>query len=445
MSANIQVVRNLRQNYHRRAIVFTLASVIVFSIFMTFISHNVNIRTYKTESLKVMKNFISRELQFDVNNLLTNPDEYKEVIKRIELFMKMSNLVDFKIWNTEKRVVYAYHDRESIGKYFADNSDLSRVYNSGKIEVNVEDADQAETLELKDHGKLFEMYVPIMHNGRLGGAIEVYRLAPDMNFFGKENIIIGLVTMIIPLLLYGLIGKLFNRAVDTISGYHNDLQKSYGNTTKSYIDTIISLTRALEMRDMETEGHSERVVNLSLFIGEKLGLDKVELGRLVVGSYLHDVGKIGVPDSILLKPGKLDVEERKIIETHVIKGYEIISDVEFLKQAGDVVLYHHEKWDGSGYPEKLKGDDIPLNARIFALVDVFDALRSDRPYKKAFSVEKTMAIIEEGRGSHFDPQVADVLLTMKHDEVLDINKNLDKQRVMKIVHESVASLMDNDF
>ncbi|PLX66454.1 MAG: hypothetical protein C0602_12415 [Denitrovibrio sp.] len=439
---NIEIVRKLKLSYQRSAVVFTSLVLIVFSVFMTYISYNANISTYKSESLKVINNFIDQELHFDINEIFDNPEKHKNLTDRIDLFMKMSNLIDFRIWNSDFRTVYSYSDKLSVGKYFRDNDDLRHVYETGEVEVNIEEPEDAETEELKSYGTLFEMYSPILLNGDIVGVLEVYRLWPPLNFFDKDNLMICVLSMLVPLLLYLLINKHFNKAAETIIGYHKHLQASFDKTTVSYIDTIISLTKALEMRDMETEGHSERVVNMAFFIGKKLGLKNEEQGKLTIGSYLHDIGKIGVPDSILLKPAKLDPEERLIIEKHVTFGYNIIKDVKFLSLAKEVILYHHEKWDGTGYPEGLKGEDIPLNARIFAIVDVFDALVSERPYKSAFSIEKALEIIKEGRGTHFDPQVADVILNMTEEEVRDINKNLNKDQVISIVYNSVVGLLE---
>lgn len=443
MKTKSDVVRNLKRNYQRSAVIFTFLCLLAFSVLMTFMNYYADIHVYEAESLKVMSSYIDKDLNFDVNELVDSHGKHHELQSRIDLFMKMGSLVDFRIWNDNYRLVYSYSDKNSIGEYFRDNDDLQEVYMSGRFKAGISKGMNAETEVLRSKGTLFELYSPIITNGKITGVLEVYRMGPQLDFFSGSNLMVGLLSMIIPLLLYLLINKHFNKASETIINIHEELQDAYGKTSISYIDTIISLTRALEMRDMETEGHSERVVNLSLFIGKKLGLSEAELGRLVIGSYLHDIGKIGIPDSVLLKPGRLDPDERKIIEKHVNHGYEIIRDVKFLSQAKDVILYHHEKWDGTGYPEGIKGDDIPLNARIFALVDVFDALISERPYKPAYPVEKALNIIREGRGTHFDPAVADTLLDMTPEEVMSINQGLNKERVVTIVYASVTNLMEN--
>jgi len=165
------------------------------------------------------------------------------------------------------------------------------------------------------------------------------------------------------------------------------------------------LGAAIAKRDNETNSHNYRVTLYALALGEALELDEQQMQALLKGAFLHDVGKIGITDAILLKPGKLDQEEYHEMKKHVLYGQEIIAHSSWLDDARDVIVFHHEKYDGSGYMEGLTGNDIPLNARIFAIVDVFDALTSVRPYKEAYSYEKSITMLKEASGTHFDPQL----------------------------------------
>ena len=167
------------------------------------------------------------------------------------------------------------------------------------------------------------------------------------------------------------------------------------------------LGAAIAKRDSDTNAHNFRVTLYAIAIGEKLGIDAAAMRALILGAFLHDVGKIGISDNILLKPGKLNADEFAIMKTHVTLGIDILEQSEWLQAALEVVGNHHEKFDGSGYPGGLSGERIPLNARIFAVVDVFDALASERPYKQAMSSEAALAILEAGRGNHFDPALVD--------------------------------------
>ncbi len=186
-------------------------------------------------------------------------------------------------------------------------------------------------------------------------------------------------------------------------------------TTKileSHISLMESLGRSVAKRDSDTGDHNYRVAWYASKLGAAMGLNNEALESLIAGSFLHDVGKIGIGDAILLKPGKLTDSEMDIMRTHVTIGEEIVSGIDWLKGAAEVVAGHHEKWDGTGYPRQLSQTAIPLSARIFAVVDVFDALTSDRPYKKAFSLETALGIIKESTGTHFDPTVVGVFTDM---------------------------------
>jgi HD-GYP domain-containing protein (c-di-GMP phosphodiesterase class II) len=176
---------------------------------------------------------------------------------------------------------------------------------------------------------------------------------------------------------------------------------------QAHLDTIFRLGIAAEYRDKETGNHIRRMSHYSAIIAEKMGMpgDRVELIRL--SSPMHDIGKVGIPDGILLKPGRLTPEERVIMESHTTIGAQILKDssIHLLQLSQKIALSHHEKWDGTGYPNKIKGGDIPIEGRIVALADVFDALSNKRVYKEAMTVEETMGIIRDGSGTHFDPAV----------------------------------------
>lgn len=186
-------------------------------------------------------------------------------------------------------------------------------------------------------------------------------------------------------------------------------------------DTLERLTRAAEFRDDETAAHLQRMSHYCRLIARKKGLDDYTSELLRVASPMHDVGKIGIPDNILLKPGRLTPEEFQIMKQHAEIGYRILtgSDSQLLKMAAIIARSHHEKWDGSGYPQGLQAEDIPLEGRIAAVADVFDALTSARPYKAAWPLEDAVSLLRDGRGKHFDPELVELFLGSM-DEVLDI-------------------------
>lgn len=193
-------------------------------------------------------------------------------------------------------------------------------------------------------------------------------------------------------------------AIDNLIMFNN-LQRSNLELSLAYDSTLEGWAKALELRDQETEGHARRVVEMTLTLAKKMGIDQRELNHVRRGALLHDIGKMGIPDSILHKPGPLDEDEWELMKKHPIFAYNMLKSIEFLRPALDIPYCHHEKWDGSGYPRGLKGEKIPLAARIFALIDVWDALLSDRPYRDAWPKSKVVDYIQEQSGGHFDPKV----------------------------------------
>lgn len=213
---------------------------------------------------------------------------------------------------------------------------------------------------------------------------------------------------------------------------------------KIYEMHVESLLRVLSFRDVETEEHTRRVTTLMLSFAHLWGIPQEQLLHIRWGAQLHDIGKVGIPDAILHKTGPLTVEEQAVIRMHPSYAYELLYPVSYLRPALDIPYCHHEKWDGSGYPQGLKGNQIPLAARLFAIVDVWDALLSDRPYRNAWSIDKTIAYIHDQSARHFDPEVVrmfgeflvsldrfkginplvslDPLLYQRQDSILDISE-----------------------
>jgi len=194
---------------------------------------------------------------------------------------------------------------------------------------------------------------------------------------------------------------------------------------KANLMMIQALTVALDKKDAETQGHSQRVITYSISIAKRMGISEAIMKRIHWGALLHDIGKIGIPDAILLKPGKLTEDEWIIMKTHPMIGYEMISHIEFLEGAVDIILYHHEHWDGSGYPHGLKEEEIPLPARIFAVADAFDAITSQRPYKESKSIPLARKIIQESMGTHFCPEATRAFLSIPVNELYSLQREND--------------------
>ncbi|MBL7163015.1 MAG: GAF domain-containing protein [Anaerolineales bacterium] len=207
------------------------------------------------------------------------------------------------------------------------------------------------------------------------------------------------------------IGDMVANAIQRAS-LHEQTRDLAINLEQAYDATLEGWARALELRDQETEGHTRRVTEITLRLARAMGIQEEDLDHARRGALLHDIGKMGIPDSILLKPGKLTKKEWEIMRRHPVLAYEMLLPVDYLKPALEIPYCHHEKWDGTGYPQGLKGEAIPLAARIFAVIDVWDALCSDRPYRKGWDKEKVLEYIREQSGSHFDPQVVEMFLRL---------------------------------
>ncbi len=194
------------------------------------------------------------------------------------------------------------------------------------------------------------------------------------------------------------------------------LQDAHDHLREAYEKTIEGWVRALDLRDRETEGHTQRVTELTLKVASTLGFSEEELSHIRRGALLHDMGKMAIPDEILQKPGPLDEGEWEKMRKHPMYAYDMLSPISYLHRALEIPFYHHERWDGSGYPHGLKGEDIPLIARLFAVVDVWDALSTDRPYRKKLPREDVILYLRENAGKLFDPKLVDVFLSVVEKE-----------------------------
>ena len=225
--------------------------------------------------------------------------------------------------------------------------------------------------------------------------------------------------------------KLVEERTAALRESSDEVERLYLELQTSYESTLQAMVTALDFRDNETQGHSLRVVEYSMRIAGAMGIVEPELGWIRRGALLHDVGKIGVPDAILRKPGKLDDDEWIEMRKHPEHGYEMLRHIHFLAPALDIVLCHQERYDGSGYPRGLKQDEIPMGARIFAVVDCFDAMTSDRPYRQALPIEKAREEVRRCSGSQFDPVVAEAFLAVP----VEVWKE-----IREVVHREVAAM-----
>jgi putative nucleotidyltransferase with HDIG domain len=242
--------------------------------------------------------------------------------------------------------------------------------------------------------------VPLIVKGEVKGVLEVYRrvaFTPDAEWLEFLEAFAGQAAI----------------AIDNAQLFEN-LQHANMDLNLAYDATIEGWSRAMDLRDHETEGHTLRVTDLTMDLARAMRISESQLTAIRHGALLHDIGKMGVPDAILLKEGNLTDEEWLVMRKHPELARNMLMPITYLNDALSIPYCHHEKWDGTGYPQGLKGDQIPLVARIFAVVDVWDALTNDRTYRKKWSKQKARQYIKEQSGKHFDPQVVDIFL--KHIE-----------------------------
>ncbi len=257
-------------------------------------------------------------------------------------------------------------------------------------------ADFARAPLLKSEAFVAYFAVPLAAKGEIKGVLEIFRrsaMHPDAEWLDFLEALAGQVAI----------------AVDNITLFER-LQRSNQELTLAYDATIEGWSRALDLRDKETEGHTQRVTEMTVKLARAMGLTETELIHVRRGATLHDIGKMGVPDSVLLKPGPLTEDEWRIMRQHPQYAYEMLSPIAYLRPALDIPHYHHERWDGAGYPHGLKGEQIPLAARLFAIVDVWDALRSDRPYRAGWPEVKVREHLRSLAGTHFEPRVVEAFL-----------------------------------
>jgi PAS domain S-box-containing protein len=334
-------------------------------------------------TLKVVLEEVTRQLQVDAANVLL----FKPHMKRLEYATGLGF-----------RTAALRHTSLKLGEGYAGLAAFERrIINIPDLSKDAGDLVRAPLL--KAEGFVSYFAAPLVAKGQVKGVLEIFHrspLDPDGEWLDfLESLAVQAAI-----------------AIDNAELF-NDLQRSNIDLTLAYDATIEGWSSALDMRDKETEGHSQRVTETTVRIAESMGIRDAELVHVRRGALLHDIGKMGIPDSILLKEGKLTEEELEIMHKHPMFAYRMISEITFLRPALDIPYCHHEKWDGTGYPRGLKGKQIPLAARIFAVVDVWDALCSDRSYRPAWSKDRAREYLKEQAGVHFDPKVVEVFLKME--------------------------------
>jgi putative nucleotidyltransferase with HDIG domain len=317
------------------------------------------------------------------------------------------------VYARDGRLAFSTVRPERVGRRRS-SPDLRATVESGAPSAAIVDA-------MGDGPRVVKVWAPLhATSGRVLGATEVTlddsavtQIVADARttIWYAVGLVFAVLWLVLALLVRGASARMHTQHVDLETRSH-DLFESSRELEATLLETIETLNAAVEARDPYTAGHSQRVRRVSLAIGRELRLSAKQLGALATAALFHDIGKIGMPDSILTKPGKLDRAEAAVMREHVTRGAEIVSRISSLKDSVPVIRHHHERWDGLGYPDRLSGTDVPVEAAIIAIADAWDAMTTDRPYAAALDVEQAMLQIHAGRGKQFNPTVVDAFLSV---------------------------------
>jgi len=334
-------------------------------------------------------------------------DRYAEMDRFVREELIGERTVRIKIWNRDGTVMYS-DELPLVGRTFPIQDELAEAL-AGLTAAEVSDLSAEENVAERQYGRLLEIYVPLRFDDspEVVGAYETYSdYAPVAESIANSQRTVFLALGAGMATLYLALLWVHRRGVRVIAWQAEELRRSE-DLKKTYESILSVLGSALGLRDHATEGHSDRVAVLAMLVAREMGVAHGQAECIGQAAVLHDIGKIGIPDAILLKPGPLTEEEWREMRKHPGLGYEMLKDDPFLSNLAEIVYSHHERYDGTGYPRGLKGEEIPLGARIFAVVDAYDAITSDRPYRRAKSHGEAMEEIVRWSGIQFDPRVVE--------------------------------------
>lgn len=363
----------------------------LFSLFASYVSSAI----YNAELFSELdqKNQLLKKSIAEIEKLNQDLIEYADQVRHINEQLNKRIVEISAVYEASKTIISSLDLEETLQSIVMLTNDL---VNSSVSAIRLVDSDTQEMRErirlssnvgdiTTGDTKVFEM--PLMIGDRIIGYFELGNIDPDQ--MGEEE--------------RHILQTLASQAAIAIEN-----ARLFEETQKTYYETIKGLAQALEARDAYTRGHSERVTKYALLIAEELNLDDEQKRLINYAGLLHDIGKIGIADNILNKKAALSMEDRKVIENHPLFGDQILGPIKFLREAQHIVLHHHEKYDGTGYPSRLKGEEIPLLARIITVADSFDAMTSDRPYRTAFSIAEALQELRVKSGTQFDPHLVEV-------------------------------------
>ena len=338
---------------------------------------------------------------------------------------RQPDIVSVKVWRPDGVLVWTNRAPERIGKQFPLEGELGETIRNNEPHASLgtlEDEEDRAEEQATDGGRVFEVYAPLasVDGKRAIGVYEIYAKAGHIEgFIASRKRLIWFSVLAVFAALYAALALLVRNASKTLRGQattlharSRELMDSYRRLEESSLEAIESLNATVDAKDPYTAGHSARVQRIAVTLAEELGVPRERLDAVRFGGLFHDIGKIAVPDSILSKPGALNDEEYARVQRHPADGAEIVGHFSRLHEAVPLIRHHHERWDGNGYPDKLAGTDIPIEACVVGLADAWDAMTTDRPYRPALSVEEAAAEVRRCRGTQFAPDVVDAFFTV---------------------------------
>ena len=338
------------------------------------------------------------------------------------------DLLSVKVWRPDGVLAWTNLAPERIGRTFPLRHHLEETLESGVAEAELEELADAESAAEFATGidQVVEVYAPIFAGNRVVGAYEIYADSAPLEssiatrkreVWGATFVVFAALWVLLFLLVRGA-SRTLRRQTDALRERSQALLESYRRLEESSLEAVESLNATVEAKDPYTAGHAHRVQELALALGRELGLGADRLDALRFGALFHDIGKLAVPDAILTKPARLTTPEFDLIKRHSEDGARIVGKLGRLRLAVPIIQHHHERWDGRGYPDRLAGDAIPLEAAIVGLCDAWDAMTTDRPYQQALSFEAAFTEVREGRGTQFHPDVVDGFVALVRSGVI---------------------------
>lgn len=391
------------------SIALTLALLISFGVSQIIESHTLQLVAHITGNYA--KDVLNNSVSPDIFSKPLTPRDYDYLNKVFDKGALTHNLAEIKIWDKNGTILYS--DKKGIiGKKYSIDKNLRQALN-GTTTVEISNLDTGATNSKNQYNSLIEVNVPIKSAGtnKTIGAYEFFwdfsEVSQSISHAYKYIwVLLSLGFTVIYIFLYMAI-RVASRTLENQSKAISKLTARLKRTSEEHLSTLIA---ALDAKDNYTAGHSLRVADYALKIGRVIGMTKDRLTILEQAALLHDIGKIGVPEQILNKPGALTNEEFTVIKQHPVTGADIVQRSEDLAIIGKIIRHHHERCDGIGYPDGLKEAAIPLEAKILAVADTFDAMITDRPYRRGMSVDKAKSVLDEVKGKQLDPKLVEVFL-----------------------------------